>query len=40
MKEMSALGGGMMFYGDMPDSYNLVVGNHPMIGRISNDLEN
>lgn len=40
MKEMSALGGGMMFYGDMPDSYNLVVnGNHPMISRISNDLE-
>ncbi len=26
MKEMSALQGGMMsFYGEMPDSYNLVV---------------
>lgn len=33
MKEMSAVQGGMMsFYGEMPDSYNLVVnGNHPLV---------
>lgn len=36
MKDMSALGGGgMNFYGSMPDIYNLVVNsNHPLIGRI------
>lgn len=36
MKDMSALGGGgMSFYGDMPDMYNLVVNtNHPLIGKI------
>lgn len=33
MKDMSALGGGMGFYGDLPDSYNLVVNtNHEKIG--------
>lgn len=39
MKEMSALQGGMMsFYGEMPDSYNLVVNTaHPVIDRILSD---
>jgi molecular chaperone HtpG len=41
MKEMNALqGGGMMFYGEMPDSYNFVVnGNHPLVTRIVSDVE-
>lgn len=40
MKEMSALGGGMNFYGEMPDSYNLVVnGNHPLVKRVLEDEE-
>ncbi len=40
MKDMSALGGGMNFYGEMPDSYNLVVnGNHPLVLRINSELE-
>ncbi|TRX70311.1 molecular chaperone HtpG [Carboxylicivirga sp. M1479] len=41
MKEMSQLGGGgMNFYGEMPDSYNLVVnGNHPLVNRIIEDEE-
>ena len=42
MKEMSEMGGGggMSFYGDLPDSYNLVVnGNHSLIQRIAEDEE-
>lgn len=41
MKEMSALQGGMMnFYGEMPDSYNLVVNTgHPLINQILTDEE-
>jgi molecular chaperone HtpG len=41
MKEMSQLGGGgMNFYGEMPDSYNLVVnGNHALVKRILEDEE-
>ena len=40
MKDMSQLGGGMSFYGEMPDSYNLVVNaNHPLIIKLSEDLE-
>jgi molecular chaperone HtpG len=40
MKDMSALGGGMNFYGEMPDSYNLVVnGNHPLVLKINSELE-
>ncbi len=41
MKEMSALQGGMMsFYGEMPDSYNLVVNTaHPVIDKILSDEE-
>jgi molecular chaperone HtpG len=35
MKDMSAMGGGMGFYGAMPDMHNLVVNsNHPLISRI------
>jgi molecular chaperone HtpG len=35
MKDMSALGGGMNFYGEMPNSYNLVVNtNHPLITKV------
>jgi molecular chaperone HtpG len=41
MKEMSALQGGMMsFYGEMPDSYNLVVNSaHPVIEKLLLDEE-
>ncbi|MDO9154806.1 MAG: molecular chaperone HtpG [Paludibacter sp.] len=41
MKEMSATQGGMMsFYGEMPDSYNLVVNTaHPMIEKLLTDEE-
>ena len=40
MKDMSALGGGMSFYGELPDNYNLVVnGNHPLIERIINEAD-
>jgi len=42
MKEMSAMqGGGMMnFYGEMPDSYNLVVNTaHPMVEQLLKDEE-
>jgi len=40
MKEMSQLGGGMNFYGELPDSFNLVVNvNHPLVVKISDDLQ-
>jgi Molecular chaperone, HSP90 family len=40
MKDMSAIGGGMNFYGELPDSYNLVVNpNHSLIIKISDDLK-
>jgi molecular chaperone HtpG len=40
MKDMSAMGGGMNFYGDLPDSYNLVVNsNHPLVLKINESLE-
>jgi len=41
MKEMSALQGGMMsFYGEMPDSYNLIVNTgHPLIEQLLKDEE-
>lgn len=41
MKEMSAMQGGMMnFYGEMPDSFNLVVNTtHPLIEKLLNDEE-
>ena len=40
-KEMSMMGGGgMSFYGEMPESYNLVVNiNHPLISEILNDTD-
>lgn len=39
MKEMSQLGGGMNFYGELPDSFNLVVNlSHPLIVKIAGDL--
>jgi molecular chaperone HtpG len=42
MKDMAELGGGPMnFYGEMPDSYNLVVNtNHRLIKKIEEDKEN
>lgn len=40
MKDMQALGGGMSFYGSMPDMYNLVVNaNHPLISKILNESD-
>ena len=42
MKEQSALGGGggMNFYGDIPDSYTIVVNtNHPLMQKINADKE-
>jgi len=40
MKDMSAMGGGMNFYGELPDSYNLVVNpNHHIVNKISEDLQ-
>jgi molecular chaperone HtpG len=41
MKDMSAMGGGMNFYGELPDSYNLVVNpNNHIVNKISEDLQN
>ena len=38
MKDMAAMGGGMSFYGSMPDNYKVVInGNHKLIARILND---
>jgi len=40
MKDMAAMGGGMNFYGELPDSYNLVVNpNHPLVIKVSSDLK-
>ncbi len=40
MKDMSQMGGGMNYYGELPDSYNLVVNpNHRHIIRINDDLK-
>jgi molecular chaperone HtpG len=40
MKDMSQMGGGMNFYGELPDSYNLVINpNHKQIIKISDDLK-
>ncbi|MGZ8550024.1 MAG: molecular chaperone HtpG, partial [Chitinophagaceae bacterium] len=36
MKDMAQLGGGMSFYGAMPDNYKVTInGNHPLINRIA-----
>src|SRR6201985_3067776 len=38
MKEMAAMGGGMGFYGSMPDNYRVVINaNHKLISRILED---
>lgn len=35
MKDMSKMGGGMNFYGNLPDTYKVAVnGNHPLISKI------
>ena len=40
MKDMSRLGGGMNFYGDIPDSYNLVINtNHDLIRGLTGDAQ-
>lgn len=40
MKEMAQMGGGMNFYGELPDSYNIVVNpNHQLVIKISEDLQ-
>ncbi len=41
MKDMAAMGGGgMNFYGELPDSYNLVVnGNHELVIKLSQELD-
>jgi molecular chaperone HtpG len=39
MKEMSSMGGGMNFYGELPDSYNIVLNaNHPLIVKTTEEL--
>lgn len=36
MKDMAAMGGGMGFYGSLPDNYKVTVNsNHPLIGKIA-----
>jgi len=38
MKEMAAMGGGMSFYGSMPDNYKVIInGNHKLISRIASE---
>jgi molecular chaperone HtpG len=40
MKDMSKLGGGMSFYGSMPEQYNMVVNsNHPLMAKILQETE-
>ena len=40
MKDMSAMGGGMNFYGELPDSYYMVFNpNHQIVNKISEDLQ-
>jgi molecular chaperone HtpG len=40
MKDMSSIGGGMGFYGDLPSSYNLVVNsNHKLIEQLAKDSD-
>jgi molecular chaperone HtpG len=39
MKDMSQMGGGMGFYGELPDSYNLVInGHHELVEKINKDV--
>jgi molecular chaperone HtpG len=38
MKDMAAMGGGMSWYGNMPDNYKVIInGNHKLVSRILND---
>ena len=40
MKEMAAMQPGMNFYGELPDSYNLVINvEHPLVKRISSEAD-
>ena len=40
MKEMAAFQPGMNFYGEMPDSYNLIINTeHPLIVKVRNDAD-
>ncbi len=40
MKEMSEMGGGPNFYGEMPDSYSLVVNaSHPLVNKVKESKE-
>jgi molecular chaperone HtpG len=40
MKDMSAMGGGMGFYGELPDSFNLAINsNHPLIVKLAGEIE-
>ncbi|MFM7771053.1 MAG: molecular chaperone HtpG, partial [Bacteroidota bacterium] len=40
MKEQSALGGGMNFYGELPDSFQLTLNaNHGMMQKVLSDIE-
>ena len=40
MKEMSEMGGGPNFYGEMPDSFSLVVNaNHPLVNKVKESKE-
>lgn len=40
MKEMSAMQPGASFYGELPDSYNLVINaNHPLVSRVLSNME-
>ena len=40
MKDMAGMGGGMSYYGEMPDSYNLVINsNHPLVLKIGEEKE-
>jgi molecular chaperone HtpG len=40
MKDMSAMNGGMSMYGNLPDSYNLVLNsNHPLVVELASNLD-
>ncbi|MFN3556534.1 MAG: molecular chaperone HtpG [Bacteroidales bacterium] len=40
MKDMSALGGGMSYMGNMPDTYNLVINaNHPVVSKVLDEAQ-
>ena len=40
MKDMSAMQGGMSFYGDLPESMNLVVNtSHPLVKKVFEDRD-